>query len=681
MKNKQKFSWLVLAITSIALLLNACRAEGPRTIDPEFSKYIAAFTFGSVSSSSSIQIELTQDMPAVELNQEIDQDLFEFSPKIKGKAYWTSSRTIRFVPEAGELQRGKTYDVWFKLGDIVKVDSKYKEFYFYFNVPPQNFDVEVLPYSPMKDNDATWNTVQARLTLADEAPIDQIQQMFSVSGAAAPKIKVEPSDIKGRYKVSIDSLKRTKDQVDYTLIVSGKPIGAEKEDKATITIPPLGINPFTIIDARVDRDPSEYIRISFSDPLSANQNIQGLVNLNGVENFSYDIQKNVLKLYLEANNSLTSVNVGILKQLKSIDNYTLDKDYSYSLSIEKNKPEVKLLNSGNILPNSDQLNIPFQAVNLWAVDVSIVKIYDNNILGYLQSNDVGGNSELRRFGRLILKKHIRLDEDRSMRLDRWNNFSIDLSKLIKQDPGAMYRVQFTIKKEYSLYPCAGIVPQIPEDAGVQRFQQITEEEEAVWDKPDTDYYDETNWYGYNWEEREDPCKDSYYADKKFDCIVFASNIGIISKIGSDKKVLVTLTDILTTKPISGATVDVYNFQMQRIGSGKSDGDGFASIEYQGSVPFAVVVTNDKEKGYLKLTSNQSLSLSQFDVSGREIQKGLKGYIYGERGVWRPGDSIYLTFILEDKDKILPKNHPVSLEFFSPTGQLYQRLMQTEGKDG
>lgn len=95
---------------------------------------------------------------------------------------------------------------------------------------------------------------------------------------------------------------------------------------------------------------------------------------------------------------------------------------------------------------------------------------------------------------------------------------------------------------------------------------------------------------------------------------------MVAKIGSEKKVQIALTDILTTKPLSGAEVDVYNYQMQRIGSGKTDGDGFASIAYQGGVPFVIVASDGKEKGYLKVTSNMSLSLSNFDVSGKEIEK-------------------------------------------------------------
>lgn len=675
---------LSLIVIACLFSLNSCRKSGSKEINSEFAKYIAAFTYGKISSSSEIQIELTQDIPTAELNKEIEQELFEFSPSIKGKAYWTSTRTIKFVPEPGELKQGTEYDAWFKIDKVLKVDSDFKEFYFFFRVPEQNFNVNLRPYTQMKDNDLVWNTVQGEVLLADEANTDDVKSMFSLSGgdkSKDAKIKITPSEIKGRYNLTIDSLYRGTKEIEYTLSIKGSAINAKRDDEQKIIIP--AISDFKVLDVSMEYSPQECVRITFSDPLSLNQNIQGLIKPGIIESFSFDIQKNIMKLYLDKTTRGTSTDLKIFKELRNSQNKTLDKDYTFSVNFEKNKPEIEVPNAGNILPNSDNLIIPFKAVNLWAVDVKVIKIYENNILGYLQSNDFGGSNELKRFGRLILKKRIRLDEDPTMKLDEWNTFSLDMAKLIKQDPGAVYKVEFTMKKEYSLYPCDGIIPQIPKDAALQRFDnEMDEEDEKQWDNPGYYYYsDEWDWDEYNWQERNNPCDPTYYMNKTSEVVVLASNIGITAKMGSEKKMTVALTDILTTNPISGATVDIYNYQMQRIGTGKTDGDGFTEIEYKGGVPFAVIASHGKEKGYLKVTSNLSLSLSNFDVSGQEIQKGLKGYIYGERGVWRPGDSIFVTFILEDRHQTLPKDHPVSLELYTPRGQMAQRYVSTTGKDG
>jgi len=669
-------------ILSCLFIITACKRSGARDINPEFAKYIAAFTYGQVSSSSEIQIELTQDIPTVELNKEVDQELFKFSPSIKGKAFWTSSRTIKFIPDPGELKQGQEYEARFLLDKVLKVDNDFKEFNFSFHVPEQNYSINLMPYSPIKDNDLFWNAVQGSLTLADGANVDDVQKMLSLSGENAKdaKIKVTPAEGKGRFNVLIDSLRRGDKDLEYTLHVRGEHIGVKRTEDIKINIPK--IQDFSVLEVVTEYSPQECIRITFSDPLSLNQNIQGLVRPGEIENFTFDIQKNVLKIYLEKNTSGTSLNLKIHKELKSAGNKSLKEDYMAAIVIQKNKPEIKLVNAGNILPNSENLIIPFQAVNLWAVDVKVIKIYENNILGYLQSNDFGENGELKRFGRLILKKRIRLDSDPTLKLGEWNNFSLDLSKMIKQDPGAVYRLEFTMKAQYSLYPCDGMIPQIPEEATLERFDEITEAEEAQWDRPGYYYYDDgRDWNNYVWKERDNPCHPTYYMEKSsVTCMVLASNIGITAKLGAEKKMTFALTDVLTTNPISGATVDIYNYQMQVIGSGTTDANGFAEIEYKNGVPFVVIATSGKDKGYLKVTSNLSLSLSNFDVSGKRIEKGLKGYIYGERGVWRPGDSIFVTFILEDKAKTLPDGHPVSLELYTPRGQMAQRYVSNGGKE-
>lgn len=678
-----KKTLFLISIFAIIGIVNSCKSTGSREIDPEFAKYIAAFTYGKVSSSSEIQIELTQDIPTVELNKEIDQELFKFSPSIKGKAYWTGSRTIKFVPEPGELKNGQEYEAWFHLDKVLNVNSEFKDFYFNFHVPEQNFNITLNPYSPIKENDLAWNTVQGTILLADDAALADVANMFSLTGgdrAKDAKIKVEPTESKGRFAITIDSLYRDKTDLEYTLHVKGNAIGIKKDEEKKISIPQ--IPKFEVLDVSMEYTPQQCIRITFSDPLLLNQNIQGLVRPGNIENFSYDIQKNVLRLYLENAKGGSTIELKVHAGLKSSENRKLDEDYTFSVSLEQTKPSIKLVNSGNILPNSDNLIVPFQAVNLWAVDVKVIKIFENNILGYLQANDFGESSELKRFGRLILKKRIRLDEDPTMKLDEWNDFSLDLSKMIKQDPGAVYRIEFTMKKEYSLYPCDGMIPQIPEEATLERFEgQLTEEDMAQWDEPGYYYSNDWDWDDYEWSERDNPCHISYYINKSYYSVVLASNIGMTAKLGTGKTMLVALTDILTTNPISGATVDIYNYQMQRIGSAKTDGNGFADVEFKNGVPFVVIAANGNEKGYLKVTSNLSLSLSNFDVSGKEIQKGLKGYIYGERGVWRPGDSIFVTFILDDMNKTLPKDHPVSLELYNTRGQLAQRYMSTSANDG
>ena len=82
-----------------------------------------------------------------------------------------------------------------------------------------------------------------------------------------------------------------------------------------------------------------------------------------------------------------------------------------------------------------------------------------------------------------------------------------------------------------------------------------------------------------------------------------------------------------------------------------------------------------------MADGEEQSVSRFDVGGKDIQKGLKGFVYGERGVWRPGDTLHISFMLEDRNNRIPDKHPVALEIYNPRGQFYNKLISTNGVNG
>src|SRR5260370_5547405 len=132
--------------------------------------------------------------------------------------------------------------------------------------------------------------------------------------------------------------------------------------------------------------------------------------------------------------------------------------------------------------------------------------------------------------------------------------------------------------------------------------------------------------------------------------------------------------------MEGDELELLEYQKQVLLKTTYDGDGLAKFILKRK-PYLLVAKQGNERGYLKLDDGSSLPLSRFNVGGDEVQSGLKGFIYGERGVWRPGDSIYMSFILEDKLKTLPPDHPVEFELYDPNDKLYRRITQTKSLDG
>ena len=87
--------------------------------------------------------------------------------------------------------------------------------------------------------------------------------------------------------------------------------------------------------------------------------------------------------------------------LKSHDGTPLGETFSKAFASSEPKPGVRIPLSGTILPDTRQLILPFQAVNLNAVDIRVIKIYEDNILSFLQENDLDGGNNIRRSGRLV----------------------------------------------------------------------------------------------------------------------------------------------------------------------------------------------------------------------------------------------------------------------------------------
>jgi len=266
---------------------------------------------------------------------------------------------------------------------------------------------------------------------------------------------------------------------------------------------------------------------------------------------------------------------------------------------------------------------------------------------------------------------------------------LDIDHILHAEPGAIYRVLIGFRKEYSLYNCkVGGKKKVEDSSSNSDGEYEGDGEEGGYSgnaiDEDDDFWTRYNAYypqGYNWKEREDPCSNSYYTkDKWVSRNILASNIGLIVKRAAGNDMLIAVTNILDASPMKDVSLELLDYQKQVIYKTTTDGDGFAKFVLKRK-PYLLVAKKGNERGYLKLDDGNSLSLSKFDSGGEQIQNGLKGFIYGERGVWRPGDSIFVSFILEDKLHNMPAGHPVTFELYNPSGQLYRRMVQTGSVDG
>ncbi|MDH5381004.1 MAG: MG2 domain-containing protein, partial [Cyclobacteriaceae bacterium] len=675
------FKSFLLAIISFAMVfITSCNSEETTSnsyIDPSFAVFVSSYTSGTISAHSSVLIRLAEEVSEEVFNTDLPDDLFSFSPEVKGEAVWLDKQTVEFRP-AAILTPGSSYTVKFNLGKIIEVPEDKSSFEYSIKTLVQNFDLRVQNLITTDVKNMEILEMEGVITTADLAEVANVEKMLvpSQNGKSLTVSWDHASDgLSHRFVIKNITRKETEDVL--SLNIKGEPIGSEKTDVLEVKIPALG--DFKVVDSYVEQKGEQHIVIRFSDPLLTSQQLQGLVTVQGVSNLSFDIRNNEILIYPSVRQT-GQKRITLYAGIKNILGSTFDKTTELDIYFEQIKPQVRFAGNGSILPGNEGTILPFEAVGLKAIDVTVIRIFEENISQFYQVNQIDGNREIQRVGRPVLKKVIRLDEGLTD-LTRWSRYSLDLSELIKIEPGAIYQVKIGFRKPHHNYYCQGEEPEtdldtmMPED---DSWDNIPEEDESsYWDYSEDYYYSDD----YDWSERDNPCSDSYYGDRRsIKRNIFASNIGIIAKKGNSGSITVVSTDIISTSPLSGAKVEILDYQKRIIGESDTNGEGIANIPVTGQ-PFLVVVEYNDHKGYLRVDDGSALSMSNFDTQGQTVEKGIKGFIYGERGVWRPGDSLYFAFILEDKDNLLPEDHPVVFELTDPMGKLDKRLVNSSGVNG
>ncbi|MBS1634442.1 MAG: hypothetical protein JST26_00875 [Bacteroidetes bacterium] len=666
-------------------------------MNPAFKEYINAYTSGYVSVESKVLIVLNEETNTeVEIGKELSNTLFEFSPAIEGKITWLDKQTIEFKP-ASNLASGQTYKVTFHLGEVLSVSDDLKDFEFEFSTMKQAMEVNIDEY---KSTDEDILEIEGTINTADIAENAGVEKVLQASQGGQNKPVKWLHENATTHHFSVPDIH--KGSGPLILTYNGSSIGAQEKGTKEVPIPKVG--EFILLNTLISNEPEQFITLQFSDPVDKTQNLEGLITLIGAAaatnqgdeyseapvntnsdetHLTFMVENNEVKIY-GSQRFAGSCDLTVSEDLRSKKGKRLKQTYNESLFFEDLKPAVRLNGKGVILPSSNGLVFPFEAVNLNAVDVCITRVYERNILQFLQVNNLDGKNELRRVGKLLVKKKVNLQANGDPAKNKWNKYSLDLSTLIKAEPGAIYNVRIGFNRNYSIYACTDTSDASDEegDGGDYYYQRRNEnnDEEKDWDYYSAydDYYDD--YYYYDYANRDNPCSKAYYNNKSVSRNILSTNIGMIAKRGNNGQISVFCSDIITAKPLSNVTIEAYDFQQQKLKTLTTGAEGVATLDLKHK-PFVIIARRGSERTYLKLDDGSSLSLSMFEVDGQEIQKGIKGFIYGERGVWRPGDTLFLSFILENKNNQFPANYPASLELTNPLGQVVQKLTRANHVDG
>ena len=664
------------AALSLALFFAACsRPPLPRP-DPAFAPYITAFTAGPVSASAPVLVRLAEGLTFTDTSTAKLASLFELDPTVEGGVRWHDARTLAFVPKEA-LRPGTDHTVTFQLGGIVSVAGHLSTFRFGFRTLEQHLAVDLADVAPLNGEGGSLHSVTWLVTTADQAPAGKLLACFTArqDGREVP-LRISSSPDRLRHELVADSIRRGPTGTELELTWGGAAIGSGDEGRTRLDLPEAGR--FVLLNARALLDGEQQVRLLFSEPPDPAQDLSGLAGISGAPPMRIALEGNTLVLHPgEPQHGEQAVFVAA--GLRTAAGGTLDRDVTTVVRFPEPGPAVRFVGDGVVLPTTGGRKLPFEAVNLRAVTVRIIRVHTDNIPQFLQVNDLAGGDELARVGRLVAEQDLPLVSSDAPDPGRWNRYFLDLDKLISAEPGAIHRVELGFRQDQSTYPCNDGSPPSPDAVLAGRTEAPTLDDSAF-DRAGYYYYYDDSWYpdDYDHRERDNPCSSSYYGSRrKTSRNVLSSDLGLLAKRDASGGLRVVVSDLRTGAAIPGVEVDVLDLQLRTLGHLTTDGQGFAALPAPAHTPFLVVARSKEQRGYLRVDDGSALDVSAFDVGGEALPQGLKGFLTGERGVWRPGDSLHLAFILHDRDKLLPKDHPVVFELMDPNGRVVHRAVRRQ----
>lgn len=584
------------------------------------------------------------------LNQWDSADYVVFEPKIPGRFRWESPDQLIFSPSQ-PLLPATSYKAAIK-SPVLRF-SKY-------NSVKGGDDISFhTPDLKLDNSQVTWMIADS----GDKKAVPQIDLFFNY--------RVNPADLTNKLALKING-----EQAPFTLLsvsankkISLRVNGLKVEDKdyeTKLTIdkglkPESGSNvtpdvlkssftipsPYVLTIQNVESDYNGVggtVMVTTSQQLS-DEDLRSYIKLDPDLKYAVSLTDNGFIISSDNFNSDKSYALTVAKGLRGRIGGVLREDYYEGIAFGELESNIAFTNSKAVyLSKEGNKNIEVQITNVPKVKVVISKIYENNLL------------VAQRYGYTPR-------EQRSSRFAAYGNDGDNGEDYYDDYYGDDLQLGDVI---YSKEIDTRTLPK----SGSNRLLNFS------------DFQDRLPDFKGIYHVMIRSTKDYWVRDSRF---ISLSDLGLIAKEGQDK-ILVFTNSIKTAKGVNGVNVSVYAANNQLIGTGSSNTEGIAAIEYskkdfEGFKPAMIIAKTADDFNYLPFSSTR-VNTSRFDVGGkRNNPTGLDAFVYAERDIYRPGEKVNFSVVIRDKQWKSPGEIPVKMKFLLPNGKELKTFRKNLNEEG
>ncbi len=274
----------------------------------------------------------------------------------------------------------------------------------------------------------------------------------------------------------------------------------------------------------------------------------------------------------------------------------LTKSIEIAVYVPDRKPFVRFSGKSYVLPSRGQQGIPLVSINTAKVEVEVYRIGDRNLVGALESGD---------FQRQL--QSYELEQIKSRSGEKIFTGSMDVPQKLNEEITTALPVTDAVG---TLKP--GVYVMVAKPSQKSREDYNTEA---------------TQWF-------------------------IVSDLGVTAFSGDDG-VHAFVRSLAETSPSADVNVKLIARNNEVLGTAKTDARGYAKFDAglargEGGLQPALLMAESAsgEYAFLDLTSG-AFDLTDRGVKGRETPGPLDGFVYTERGVYRPGEDVHIAALLRD----------------------------------
>lgn len=622
-----------------------------------FCCLFSAFILSSCGSGNEVRIEKTNAEDVVDMRQNLvfsfnkslvpdsllnqwdTVSYIAFTPPIRGKYKWTSATELVFSPSVS-LKPSTNYTATLTQAVLLHTQEPYSvspEAHS-FHTPYQTLESVGVYWSKSKESGAIGvtavlyftydvNAAEVGRLLHIEAN-DKSVQWSMQSAAVGNQVSLFISGLQPRENDDIPLHVR----IDKGLTLPGSEWVSQEAMEQKVAVPAPSAFAVTGVTTAYDVDRS-IVYVYTTQSIDDRQDVRSLVRIQPAVQFDIEMLDNGMALRGDFVAG-TAYELSIDQALQGIFGEHLPSKFSQYVEFGEREPSLSFsTKKAMYLSTKGSKAIGLSIANIPRVKVTVAKIYENNILSYLRE----GESYNYFYDELS-------DTDYWIQgFGRWDNFG-----------DVVYEKEYDTKR-------------LPSSNGIHHLSL---------DVPDNSGYKGMYVVKVMSTDRQ------WLQDSR---LISVSDIGLLAK-ETEKEVLVFANSIKDVSPLSGVEIKLISHNNQDVLSATTDRDGVVRFDKaKAALPkfrLAMITARSGSDFNAMVFQGTKVETSRYDVGGAwENATGLQAFLYGERNMYRPGETIHLNTVVRNEQWQPVPDIPIKLKLLLPNGKVYKAVKATLNKQG